>query len=236
MSDSTKPQGRPDTKRAYDLKNKARRQGVGSEADIVPGVAEHMGTRAMLREADAKLVVADPPDLGTGNEAVPTGDRATALPGLVETLKSPTHVHMNASEERAELLSRVGAWDIGLDMADGISAVDPMTKALAHQMGALHVKGMELLVRADDLFAKADLLAHPDAQAHYIGLATKLTNAADRLLGRYQQAMVTLHKVRHGNQQTVNVVHQHVNVEADRVAITGAISTGGQREGDDGGK
>jgi hypothetical protein len=45
----------------------------------------------------------------------------------------------------------------------------------------------------------------------------------------YQRGMLAVAKVRRGNKQTVNVVHQHVHVAGGQVAVAGAVTPQGSR-------
>ena len=53
----------------------------------------------------------------------------------------------------------------------------------------------------------------------------RLVNAMARLMGTYQDGLLTLQKLRSGGNQTVTV--QHVNVAAGAQAVIGNVRTGG---------
>jgi hypothetical protein len=55
--------------------------------------------------------------------------------------------------------------------------------------------------------------------------ACRLTNAAARLVSVFQDAMLTLQRVRTSGNQTVTV--QHVNVASGGQAVVGNVQTGG---------
>lgn len=53
----------------------------------------------------------------------------------------------------------------------------------------------------------------------------RLVNAASRMMSTFQQALLVLHRLRHGGQQTVTV--QHINVSADQAVVAGSLQAGG---------
>jgi len=55
--------------------------------------------------------------------------------------------------------------------------------------------------------------------------ACRLTNAPARLMSVYQDALLTLQKIRTGGKQTVRV--EHVTVAAGGQAVIGNVTTGG---------
>ena len=57
-----------------------------------------------------------------------------------------------------------------------------------------------------------------------------MANAAARLMGSFQDAILTLDRIRRGGRQTVKVVQQHVEVDrADKLSsLAGASKTGAE--------
>lgn len=83
---------------------------------------------------------------------------------------------------------------------------------LVHQAGLAHAAAFKLVDRAIDQDSPAE--------------TARLMNSAARMMGTFQQAMVTLHRLRNGGQQTVTV--QHINVSANQTLVTGSMATGAE--------
>lgn len=146
--------------------------------------------------------------LGSGGEAInPKGA------GLVNTLNDPTIAAIEASNHRTDLLTALGS-DIAamaLDAADAIEAGNSLEKMLAHQMAALHEASLQM-------FRRANLM-----EDHAV--ATKCMGAAIKACTAYQNALMTLERVRGDNRQ--HIVVQHVQVNAGGQAVVGSVRAGG---------
>ena len=155
------------------------------------------------------LVAAAPAiKLGSGGEAI---DQKHG--GLVNTLTEPTVAALEASNHRTELLTQLGT-DIAamaLDAADTIGAGNSLEKMLAHQMAALHEASLQM-------FRRANLM-----EDHAV--ATKCMGAAIKACTAYQNALMTLERVRSDKRQ--HIVVQHVQVNAGGQAVVGSVSAGG---------
>ena len=57
-------------------------------------------------------------------------------------------------------------------------------------------------------------------------MAVRLVNAAGRMMGAAQQALLVLHRLKHGGNQIVTV--QRINVNADQAVVAGSLQTGGK--------
>jgi hypothetical protein len=113
---------------------------------------------------------------------------------------------------------------MGIDAAQSIQAENSLEKMLAHQMAVAHEMAMRFADRA---------LSCQHARAGDQVEATRCANTAARLMGTFQDAMLTLQRIRSGGSQTVTV--QHVTVAQGGQAVIGNVGTGGvKRRGTNG--
>jgi hypothetical protein len=129
------------------------------------------------------------------------------------TLRDPEQVALDASAERKELLlgPAIDVCALALDAADSIGAQDSLEKMLGHQLALAHKLSFEFANRAVDQ-------RDPAVTARYM-------NVSIRLMGAFQQGLLTIQKLRSGNAQTVTV--QHVHVSGGQALITGTVQAGG---------
>lgn len=139
-----------------------------------------------------------------------------------DTLATPDTPALAASLARTEMLaqSRLDVLALGVDAAAAIASSDPLTKMLAHQAGLAHAAAFKLMDRAMEQDNPVE--------------TTRLVNSAGRMMSVFQQALVTLHRLQNGGQQTVTV--QHINVNADQAVVAGSVQAGGYRQASTGGK
>ncbi|MBM3273102.1 hypothetical protein FJY94_07670 [Candidatus Kaiserbacteria bacterium] len=168
---------------------------------------------AMEQAADAMLALPCPAARGTGGELVPPLERGHTSHSLA--VLEPDQVSLEASIERVALADRCGVFNLALDAAETINAGNALEQMLTHQMAAAHKMSLDLLAKA--------------AVEHDTVELARLTNAAARLMNVYQQAMLTMNRIRTGGQQTVTV--QHVNVGAGGQAVIGNVQAGGRAPG-----
>lgn len=181
------------------------------------------------------LKLPEPPEYGTGGEMVPQGEAAAKYPGIDYLVREPDITAANASVERIRLSETADCFDIANDAAESIHAKDSLERMLTHQMSAAHVASMKLFGRVrDELDQAKQWRGRSETQARVLDNLAKLSNAAARLMGAYQQGMSTLDKRRNGGKQTVQVIHQHVDARGGQVAVAGNVARRG--EGDDGRK
>ena len=165
---------------------------------------------------------------GTGGELEPIGQDAYNLPGIVDTVRRPHHVALEASNERLNLADGADAFHLAADAAETIGARNSLEKMQAHQMAAAHVAAMRSLERAAEEERQADLFAPASESRRACNIeAVRQRNSAARIMRAYQGGMLTLAKLRRGNSQTVNVVHQHVSAPGGQVAVAGMVSNPG---------
>jgi len=155
--------------------------------------------------------------LSPGNEAI-SWDNAVggAHPGehacIVETLEQhPTSVAVGASGKRTEAAYRAGFLEPALDAAASAHAANSLEKMLCHQMAAAHFTVMRLLTKSDGATLQA-------------GEVVKLTNAAARMMEVYQNASLTLQKLKTRGTQRIDVRYQQVNVaEGGQAVVAGNV-------------
>jgi len=132
------------------------------------------------------------------------------------TLADPDSVTIDASEHRAALATRAGVLSAALDTARTAKASNSIEKMLRHQMAAVHVGGMELLVKIEEWPALRS--------AHQIGDLAKLTNASARLFEVFQSGCLTLQKLKTSGRQHVVVQPRQVNVgNGVRAIVAGQV-------------
>ena len=131
-----------------------------------------------------------------------------------DTLATPDTPAVAASLARTELLaqSRLDVLALGIDAAAATTSSDPLTKMLAHQAGLAHAAAFRLMDRAMEQDSPVEM--------------ARLVNSAARMMSTFQQALVTLHRLQTGGQQTVTV--HHINVNAGQAVVAGSVQTGGQ--------
>jgi hypothetical protein len=132
---------------------------------------------------------------------------------LYNTLTHPNMISVNASENRMEAALNAGVLEAAVDAAETAQAENSLEKMLAHQMAAAHYGAMKLVTRGlNDRLPPVD--------------AARLTNAAARLMQAYQEALLTLQKIRTGGKQVVVV--QRVEVSGGGQAVIAGSMNGGK--------
>ncbi len=179
------------------------------------------------QQADELLALAQAPDAGPGGEVV--REQTRGLPGprsyIRETLAAGAdRIAEDASIRRTDLLLQpsFNTLAMGVDAAESIGAANSLEKMLAHQMAVAHEASLRLMDRALAYEAGGRSMREGDSVE-----ACRLTNAAARLMSVFQDALLTLQRVRTGGNQTVTV--QHVNVAPGAQAVIGNVQTGGAK-------
>ena len=147
----------------------------------------------------------------------PDAKIAVARVCFVNTLAEPNTISVDASEHRASIATRAGVLSPALDAAVSAGAKNSIEKMLCHQMAAVHMAGMEVLIRLQE-----EVRLPPVETA-------RLTNAAARLFEVYQSGCLTLVKLKTGGTQRLLVQHQQVNVGNGGQAVVAARIAGGSR-------
>jgi len=195
-----------------------KRREARYERDFKPGAP----LAPMFERQERELLKLDnPPDVGPGGEVVHEqviglGHKRLAIR---ETLRDGAdRIAEDASLRRTDLLMQPGfnVVAMGIDAAESISAANSLEKMLAHQMAVAHEAAMRVMDQALSREAKQESVE-----------ACRLANTAARLMGVFQDGLLTLQRLRTGGTQTVVV--QHVNVQSGAQAVIGNVATGGRR-------
>jgi hypothetical protein len=136
------------------------------------------------------------------------------LAHIVNTLKNPNMINISASELRVDLAACVWsqAAEAALDAAESAGAENSLEKMLCHQMAVMHCAAMKLTSRSlDNVMPPVEM--------------ARLSNAAARMMQVYQEALLTLQKIRSGGKQTVVVQHVHVT-EGGQGLVAGNMESG----------
>lgn len=196
-----------------------RAEKLKRRAPFDPIDAFHKSREAEQARADGDRLLKPPRHLvgDARTELVPGAsydakDVAAARFSFIDTLSDPNTISVDASEHRASIATRVGVLSSALDAAVSARARNSIEKMLCHQMAAVHVAGMETLIRLQE-----DVRLPPTEVA-------RLTNAAARLFEVYQSGCLTLQRLKTRGIQRVLVQHQQVNVaEGGQAIVAGRI-------------
>jgi hypothetical protein len=191
---------------------------------------DRIGSRFTLAEAAELETVADlaldPAVHSTGRVMVGAGGEAVlgSKSQFANTVRErPDMIAVTASEQRMELASAAGALELALDTAQTIGAQNGLERALAHQLSAAHVAAMELQAEARDLLQhyKRTGCIHQQLSIE----AGRMMNAAARMMGTFQNGLLTLARLRSGGQQVI-VVRQQIAVgEGGAAVIAGSVGS-----------
>ena len=146
-------------------------------------------------------------EIGTGGELVPRDSGE-----LRDTVTNPDYVTVDASLERLSLANQANVLEMALDAADSISAKNSLEKMLVHQMTVLHRSAMKMSIRMDDMLLQFQIQRFREGnefQRKNLELC-RLANTMARLSSAYQQAFISLQRIRSGGRQLVTVQHVHV--------------------------
>jgi hypothetical protein len=170
------------------------------------------------------LQLAEEPVIGHGGELVPQGKDAWKHPGSHCAVQYPTTTSAGASLERLSLASDAQCFDAAIDAAHAIGAHDSIERMLAHHMASAHTLSMKMIGRATKLMQESENFDTLSGQGKRYEQCARLAALGARLMDTYQRGMLTLSRCRGGGQQTVTVVHQHVNVATGgQAAVAGAV-------------
>ena len=136
---------------------------------------------------------------------------------MVDTLKNPNMISVSASELRVDLAACVWSQvaEAALDAAESAQAENSLEKMLCHQMAVMHCAAMKLTSRSLDN-------AMPPVEM------ARLSNAAARMMQVYQEAFLTLQKIRTGGKQTVVVQHVQVS-QGGQAVIAGSVKSDNEK-------
>ena len=143
----------------------------------------------------------------TGGEVLPQHDLQ-----LIDTLAAPGATALDASANRLELITSLGA-DVAamaLDASETFGANNSLEKMLAHQLAVCHDGAMRFS-------AKANLEQDP---LHMV----RLSNLAIRSMETFQKGLLTLKRLRSSGEQRIMV--QHVDVREGGQAVIAQLAPG----------
>jgi hypothetical protein len=177
-----------------------------------------------------------PTEFGNGGELVPLPEPETHH--LAEHVREPadTLAH-SASTQRMELAGEADALTLGLDAANSIKARDSVEKMLVHQAAAAHKLAMRLIAKAEHQLSQVQDW-NPKAWSAHSVEAARLTHAAGKLMGAFNDTVLTVQRRRTGGKQVVKVIHQQVAAPAagpswrarSRAGARPGASVGGRSE------
>ena len=152
---------------------------------------------------------------------------------LVDTAMAPSVLAASAQVARMQLAENAGCLDLSSDVAATVRPSNSLERMLADQLSACHSHGMKLMARAagwTEAAERSDHKRHSDTSAAAVE-AARLTNAAARMMGQFNEGLLTLTKLRNGGQQQVTVVHQHVAVgDGGQAVVAGTMHRGRGRK------
>lgn len=175
-----------------------RRRALAREYDPVRRDFEVGVASRMEEEARALLTPSCPLETGLGGEIVPQGE--DGLPGLESVLQEPDLLNAEASQQRAHLLERAGALELGIEAAQEVQASNAVEKMLAHQMAAAHRRALVLLAESE----KAN-----DPQVSCLKAKT-----AVRLMDAFARSVLVLQRLQTCAGQSIQVQNVQVNGQA----------------------
>jgi hypothetical protein len=194
---------------ALRARQRAARASAKRSESLNEAVSNQMDERLARKEATSLL---QPPEtlVTACGEAMQSDFR---LAHLVDTLQNPNMVSVIASEHRIDLAAGVGSRvaEAAVDAAESAQAGNSLEKMLCHQMAAMHRAAMKLTARSLDLSSAPVEMA-------------RLSNAAARMMQVYQEALLTLQKIRTGGKQTVVVQHVQVS-QGGQAVIAGSVKS-----------
>ena len=191
--------------RAAAKKPKSLNEAVSNRMD--EGLAR-LEADQMLKPPE-KLVKADREVIDLGNLGFVSGY-------LADTLDNPNMISVDASGQRMNLAAGSGILQIAVDAAESAQAGNSLEKVLCHQMAAAHHAAMRLVARVGN-------------GSLPIAEEARLSNAAARMMQVYQEAFLTLQKIRSGGRQTVMVQHVQVS-DGGQAVIAGSVKGGGRKD------
>ena len=209
-------QGRDNTTRAVKtqqraIRGQAQKERIQFNDGVVDAQLDYDIAASELFAAEAfqhSPVVA----LVTGGEVLPQHDLQ-----LIDTLAAPGATALDASANRLELITNLGA-DVAamaLDASETMGASNSLEKMLAHQLAVCHDGAMRFS-------AKANLEQDP---IHMV----RLMNLANRSMETFQKGLLTMKRLRSSGEQRIMVQHVDVRDGGQAVIAQLASGSGGQK-------
>ena len=99
---------------------------------------------------------------------------------------------------------------------------------MAHQLAAAHKLSMTFAGKAQQLIEEGGIGLYPRPPKYAVE-ASRVANAAAKMMDAFQKGTLALHKLRTGGKQVVTV--QHVNVsDGGQAIVTGGLGARGSDE------
>jgi hypothetical protein len=194
---------------------------VRDEAERYPGLyteEELLETDSAETAALAYLYPEAEPHIPEDGALVVQEAAATAASAIRRSPK----VAALADNERLDLASEARADELAIDMEESAAAQTSIEKAMTHQMAAAHATALRVIGRVSLELETMGTRSRGEQREAMVEIA-RLSNAASRLMQTYQQAALTLAKVRNGGKQTVVVQYVHVNDGGQAVIAGGGV-------------
>ena len=210
------PQTPPEARR---LLNRAAM--VRDEAERYPGLyneQELLETDSFEATALAYLYPETEPHIPEGGALVVQEAAATTASAIRRSPK----VAALADNARLDLASEARADELAIDTEESAAAETSIEKAMTHQMAAAHATALRVIGRVNLELESMGTRSRGEQREAMVEIA-RLSNAASRLMQTYQQAALTLAKVRSGGKQTVVVQYVHVNDGGQAVIAGGGL-------------
>jgi hypothetical protein len=191
---------------------------VRDEAERYPGLyneQELLEVDSFEATALAYLYPEPEPLIGEGGALVPQDASASTASAIRRSPK----VAALADNARLDLASEARADELAIDMEESAAAQTSIERAMTHQIAAAHAIALRLVGRVNLEIESMGTRSRNEQREAMVEIA-RLSNAASRLMQTYQQAALTLAKVRSGGKQTVVVQYVHVN-EGGQAVIAG---------------
>jgi uncharacterized protein YukE len=163
------------------------------------------------------------PEIGLGGELVPSeNDYLRHSVDLKNTVRDPDYVTARASQERLELAEAANALEAALDAADTIDPQNSVERMLAHQMAVLHRAVMKLAHRFEEQVDRLQGTIDRDAFQRFNVETCRTGSTLARMATAFQDAQITLHRLRNGGNQTVVVQHVRVS-DGGQAVVAGKV-------------
>jgi hypothetical protein len=162
-------------------------------------------------------------EMGLGGELVPSeNDYRRHSVDLKNTVRDPDYVTARASQERLELAEGANALEAALDAADTIDPQNSVERMLAHQMAILHRAVMKLAQRFEEQVDRLQGAIDREAFQRFNVEMCRTGGTLARMASAFQDAQITLHRLRNGGNQTVVVQHVRVS-DGGQAVVAGRV-------------
>ena len=180
-----------------------------------------------LKHANTLEAIARTPlalaEIGLGGELVPSeNDYRRHSVDLKNTVRDPDYVTARASQERLELAESANALEAALDAADTIDPQNSFERMLVHQMAVLQRAVMKLAQRFDEQADRLQGIIDRDTFQRFNVEMCRTGGTLARMAGAFQDAQITLHRLRNGGNQTVVVQHVQVS-DGGQALVAGKV-------------